>query len=113
MILETERCKLRFFKSSDVDALFSICNDKEFNQYIPLPYPYHKSDAKKWIKLQSQKRESGLGFDFAVVLKADNKLIGSVSIEIDKKKSIWRVGLLDLKTMLGKWFRNRIFKETH
>lgn len=74
--------------------IFSICNDKEFNQYIPLPYPYHKSDAKKWIKLQSQKRESGLGFDFAVVLKADNKLIGSVSIEIDKKINLesWAVG---------------------
>ena len=57
MILETERCKLRFFKNSDVDALFSICNDKEFNQYVPLPYPYHKSDAKKMDKIATKKKE--------------------------------------------------------
>ena len=110
MILETERCKLRFFKSSDVDALFSICNDKEFNQYIPLPYPYHKSDAKKWIKLQSQKRESGLGFDYAVVLKADNKLIGSVSIEIDKKNQFGELGCWISKQCWGNGFATESLK---
>ena len=92
MILETERCKLRFFKSSDVDALFSICNDKEFNQFIPLPYPYHKLDAEKWIKSKEKKREEGSGFDFAVDLKDENMLIGNVSITIDKKNQFGELG---------------------
>ena len=111
MILETERCKLRFFKNSDVEALFSICNDKEFNQYIPLPYPYHKSDAKKWIKSQPEKRKEGSGFDFAVVSKDGNELIGSVSITIDKKNQFGELGCWISKQCWGKGFATEILKK--
>ena len=110
MILETERCKPRFFKSSDVDALFSICNDKEFNQFIPLPYPYHKLDAEKWIKSQAEKREEGSGFDFAVDLKDENMLIGNVSITIDKKNQFGELGCWISKQYWGKGFATESLK---
>lgn len=111
MILETERCILRFFNGSDVDALLSICNDKEFSQYVPLPNPYHKTDAKKWIKSQPEKREEGLCFDFAVVSKDRNELIGSVSITIDKKNQFGELGCWISKQYWRKGFATEILKK--
>lgn len=83
MILETERLILREFEDSDVDEMVEGLNNLNVTKWMAqVPYPYTKKDAKEYIKLcknnQSQKERTN--FDFAIVLKSENWLIGGLSL---------------------------------
>ena len=82
-ILETERLTLREWEQHDADDLFEICSDEITNIYVI--YPLYKSidDATARIAYCRARYQEGIkcgDLDYAVVLKSENKVIGSFSM---------------------------------
>jgi RimJ/RimL family protein N-acetyltransferase len=48
-IIETTRLQLRPFCLRDVDEVFVYASDPEWARYLPVPQPYTKADAEKFI----------------------------------------------------------------
>lgn len=77
ILIETERLILRAWKITDIDDIVEGLNNINVSKWLSgAPYPYTKEDAKKFI-------EKSLGnnlYNFAIVLKTENKVIGGTQI---------------------------------
>lgn len=77
IIIETDRLILRQFKLSDADDIVEGLNNLNVSKWMAfVPYPYTKQDAIKYITSSIEKRL----YNFAIVLKSENKVIGSTQI---------------------------------
>lgn len=77
IILETDRLILRQYKLSDADDVVEGLNNLNISKWLAfVPYPYTKEDALKYI---SSSIENNL-YDFAIVLKSENKVIGATQL---------------------------------
>lgn len=77
--IETERLLLRPFLLSDAEKVTYYCNDKMLNKSVAnLPFPYTLDHALTWIDRQNT--ENYPFFDFAIVDKNTDELIGSISL---------------------------------
>jgi len=47
--LRTERLLLRAPSPSDVEAITAACQDPEIQRRIPIPVPYTRSDAERYV----------------------------------------------------------------
>lgn len=77
VIIETERLILRQWEINDIDDMVDGLNNINVSRWLSgAPFPYTKEDAKKFI-------DKSLGnnlFNFAIVLKSENKVIGGTQI---------------------------------
>lgn len=77
IIIETDRLILRQYKLSDVDDIVEGLNNLNVSKWMAfVPYPYTKEDAIKYITNSIEKNL----YNFAIVLKSENKVIGSTQI---------------------------------
>ncbi len=77
--IESERLILRFYKESDAEKVAYHCNNINLNKGVAgLPFPYTKDHALNWF--ERQKSENYPFFDFAIVIKETNELVGSISL---------------------------------
>lgn len=77
LIIETERLILRAFKMSDAFDLVEGLNNINVSKWLAMvPYPYTMKDAEEYIKYSLDNHL----YNFAVVLKSENKVIGSTQI---------------------------------
>ena len=77
MIIETERLILRQWNLDDIDDLVEGLNNVNVSKWLAnAPYPYTISDAKDFI---NKTIENNL-YNFAIVLKSEDKVIGGVQI---------------------------------
>lgn len=60
--------------------LYTLANDPKIADTTTLPYPYPKESAGEWIQTHSKLREDDQQYIFAVLLKAENRLIGCASV---------------------------------
>jgi RimJ/RimL family protein N-acetyltransferase len=51
-IIEGGRFRLRPFRLSDAEAVFSYASDEEYLRYLPIPLPYRRSDADIFLANQ-------------------------------------------------------------
>ncbi len=79
--LETKRLTLRAFEMSDVDSVVAMAGDWLVAQTLTLPYPYCEADAVAWIKASAPFFEKGEIVNFAVCLKENGQLIGSLGLK--------------------------------
>ncbi|UJL45181.1 GNAT family N-acetyltransferase [Virgibacillus sp. NKC19-16] len=84
LLLETKRLLLRPFELEDAAGVQRLANDKELANTTFLPHPYHVEDAENWIRSHPQLIESKDAFPFAVILKSDEILIGTMTLRVDK-----------------------------
>jgi [ribosomal protein S5]-alanine N-acetyltransferase len=88
MILETKRLILRRPKFSDwKDVVEGIGDLKVSRNLAQVPYPYKKRDAELWLKKTIEKwaKKEKEDYDFMIILKSENKVIGSLGIKkVDK-----------------------------
>ena len=76
-IIETERLILRRYELSDADDVVEGLNNINVTKYMAFaPYPYKKSDALEFI---NNSIENNL-YNFAIVLKSENRVIGGVQL---------------------------------
>ena len=85
MILESRRLILRKFHIKDKEALISLLNHQEISKWIDnLPYPYLEKHAEWWVKKGSKKK-----YQFAITLKKENILIGSLKLSKSGEIGCW------------------------
>ncbi len=85
-ILTTQRLLLRPFKKSDGPAAASLAGDKKIaDTMISVPHPYTVDYFNKWRKKTALLAKAGSAFHFAITLKSDDRLIGSIELrDIDR-----------------------------
>ncbi len=77
IIIETDRLILRQYKLSDSDDIVEGLNNLNVSKWMAfVPYPYTKQDAIKYITNSIEKNL----YNFAIILKKENKVIGSTQI---------------------------------
>lgn len=88
MILETPRLYLRHFRQEDAARLSEYRNKKEVSYYQTWN-KYSIIDAKRRIAhcLKNPDIKEKGNYQFAIILKDNDKLIGDLFVETDKSKS--------------------------
>jgi RimJ/RimL family protein N-acetyltransferase len=83
MILETERLILRPFNEGDAEVIYESVQDERIGYWCG--WPVHKSieETRNIIKNVLMDKEN-----YAVILKSENKLIGSAGIKLGKSCSL-------------------------
>ncbi|KGX90922.1 acetyltransferase [Pontibacillus halophilus JSM 076056 = DSM 19796] len=80
--METKRLILRYFRREDAKRLQEIYHNKKVASTTTIPYPYTIEDATNWIESHEELIEYGGLIPYAIVLKTENRLIGSISLRI-------------------------------
>ena len=76
-IIETDRLILRQWKIQDVNDVVEGLNNLNVTKWLAqVPYPYTEEDAKSFI---NKSIENNL-YNFAIVLKEENKVIGGTQL---------------------------------
>lgn len=84
--INTLRLILRHFKKSDGPAVASLAGDRKIaDTMISIPHPYTTGYFNKWHNKTKSLARTGAAFHFAITLKSDEKLIGSIELrDIDR-----------------------------
>lgn len=98
-VLETERLRLRAFLKSDIDDVYTACNDPELQKWIPIPrpgVPYTREVAEQWCLQDAPgMRTGGDGQQWAVTEPDTDRLMGAVGLV--------RIGWQAMNTEIGYW----------
>ncbi|WP_054027731.1 GNAT family N-acetyltransferase [Bacillus sp. FJAT-28004] len=83
MIIETDRLMIRDFVTKDFDDIHVYASDPFVVKYM-LWGPNSKDDTQNYLSMvtEMQKQEPRLGYEFAVVMKENNQLIGGCGIHV-------------------------------
>lgn len=80
-IFETKRLLFRRFTIKDTGRLAYLFNDEEISKYLSsFPYPYTEVQAKEWIRLHNENFIQNKMYDFAIIDKYDEKIIGTIGL---------------------------------
>jgi len=90
------KVKLRKLSLSDINSIYKNINDEEIVKWtIRIPYPYKRSDARKFIKQAHDNFRKKAAYNFAITEKAGSDVIGGIGLgNLD-----WE----DKKAELGYW----------
>ena len=84
-MMKTKRLILRKFNSNDKEELISLLNDKTVTKWMEnIPFPYLEKHANWWIEEGSKKK-----YQYAIINKESNKLIGSLKITLKGEIGCW------------------------
>ena len=85
MNLESERLIFRLFENKDKERLIFLLNDEKISKWMEnVPFPYLEKHADWWIKTGSKKK-----YQYAIILKESNNLIGSLKITLSGEIGCW------------------------
>jgi ribosomal-protein-alanine N-acetyltransferase len=85
-VLETERLLLRPFHLSDAKEVRHLAGDRSIaDTTINIPHPYEDGMAEEWISTHGPKFEKGAAADFAIVLRDSGHLVGTISLQIERR----------------------------
>lgn len=91
--LNTERLTLRAFELSDASEVQRMAGSPQIAATTAtIPHPYLDGMAEDWISQHLEWFEKGISVDFAIELKATNKLIGNISLMINKTNHRAEIG---------------------
>ncbi len=77
--IETERLILREYKMEDIDDVVEGLNNINVSKWLAdVPFPYTREDAKEFITYALNNKINS--YNFAIVLKSENKVIGATQI---------------------------------
>ncbi|MBA2174872.1 GNAT family N-acetyltransferase [Halobacillus locisalis] len=81
--LETERLLLRAYELKDARQAQVLAGDKDLAETTFLPHPYTLETAGNWISSHPKLIENREAFPFAVILKGEDQLIGTMTLRVD------------------------------
>ena len=91
--LATARLELGAFTPADAPTVQLLAGDKNIAATtLLIPHPYPNSVAEQWIATHQHEFENGKGIVFAIRLRADNSLIGCISLGIEPVHSRAELG---------------------
>ena len=89
-VLQTKRLTLRRFRLTDVDDVLAFANDEEWQRFlVPLPYPYGRVHAERFVA-ESFLKDWKSHPSFAIVL--EETVIGEINLTIDKGRQSAEMG---------------------
>lgn len=92
---ETKRLYFRRFTYKDSGRVAYLCNDRDLvDNLLYLPYPYTEAHAREWISYHNENFIKERLYEFAIILKEDDRIIGCISLSNDK---------MNLKGDVGYW----------
>lgn len=80
IIYETKRLIIREWEERDCYDLYEYASDERVAKYLFPPYKDLDSAKKRIEKLIAQYKEGNNKYDYPIVLKSENKVIGSISM---------------------------------
>ena len=80
IIYETERLIVREWEDDDYRDLFEYASDERVAKYLFQPYKDLETAKKRIAKLKAQYQEDSFKRDYPIMLKSENKVIGSISM---------------------------------
>jgi RimJ/RimL family protein N-acetyltransferase len=93
-ILETPRLLLRPLKPDDAPVVARLAGRKEIaDATLSIPHPYSETQAREWIRTHTESEGSNQEIVFAIMLKADGQLVGTIGLrDIDQEHSQAEMG---------------------
>ena len=86
MKIESKRLILRNWEDGNVEDIVDGLNNIEVAKWMAgVPYPYTENDAKQFIE-HAKGQDENVKISLAIVLKANNKVIGGTEIRNINKK---------------------------
>lgn len=95
-MIETERLILRNYKETDLEDYWEYVSMESVGPRAGWPAYTDKSKAKERLKIEAQKETQ-----FAIVLKSENKVIGSIELMDCKKDRYSNLNIEDGATEIG------------
>lgn len=92
-VIETERLILREIVATDVSDFFVIRSNKQAMQYIDRPLANSENDALALIELMLNNYKKNEAINWAICLKKNNKLIGTIGF--------WRIEKENYRAEIG------------
>lgn len=82
--LTTARLTLDRPQEADIDVVFALCQDPEIHRWVPLPWPYARSDAEFFVhSYVPHGLASGAFETWAIRTSGDRALIGAIELRRD------------------------------
>ncbi len=101
--LTTQRLLLRKLEINDAPEIFSLRSDSRVNEYLDRPETTSLTEAKAFIEMITAGVDQNKNFYWAISLKADHKLIGTICLwNIDIENATIEVGYELLPAHQGK-----------
>jgi RimJ/RimL family protein N-acetyltransferase len=86
--IETARLLLRLPDFADVAAMAQLANDPAVaTMTARMPYPYARSDAEAFLRLQQEARRGGRELVLGIADKADGAFVGCIGLDFSAAKS--------------------------
>ncbi|SDJ14712.1 GNAT family N-acetyltransferase [Salimicrobium halophilum] len=82
--LETEHLLLRAYERKDAPRAKRLAGDKDVAETNFLPHPYTLEMAEGWISSHPDLIEKGETYPFAIILKGEDQLVGTMTLRVDK-----------------------------
>lgn len=83
MIRETERCYLEKIGQRHRDDIFEYASDSETTRFMSWPIHQTMDNTDFFIDLCREQYEKGIELDFAIVLKKNDKMIGTAGMVLE------------------------------
>ena len=88
ILYETDRLKVREWKLSDYNDLFEYVSNPEVTKFLSFKTYEKKQEAKDRIKhVQSKYENNNVFTEFAIELKQEKKIIGSIMLVLKSKRA--------------------------
>lgn len=101
--IETTRLILRPFTLADAPEVQRLAGDRDIaSTTLHVPHPYEDGMAEQWIGTHQERYERGESINFAIVLRATNRLVGAMSLQINQQHNHAELGY-----WIGKPFWNQ------
>ena len=101
--LETTRLTLRPFTVTDASDVQRLAGEREIaSTTLNIPHPYEEGMAEQWIATHQERYEKGELVNFAIILRADQALIGAIGLQLTQQQASAELGY-----WIGKPFWNR------
>ena len=98
-LIKTGRLKLRRFSIEDVEDVFSYASDPEWARFLPVPQPYTRADAEKFVTGQvSRDRKT----DASWAVEHAGSVIGGIDMRFDFDNRVGEMGYSIARRLWGK-----------
>jgi ribosomal-protein-alanine N-acetyltransferase len=82
-VLDTQRLRLRPYRDDDAHALEPLVSLREIAATtLAIPHPYPRGGAADWLSRRSEEYRTGKAIHFAVTLREQGELIGSIGLHL-------------------------------
>jgi len=90
---QTERLVLRPFTLADATDVRRLAGERDVAATVAnMPHPYEEGMAEEWISTHAERFERGEGGCFAVTLRQDKTLVGSMGLTVNAEHERGTIG---------------------